>query len=366
LEEEAAVKSEARIINISVMPHREIMNKLSLFLFALFIVLIFSFPVNAADIKEEQTTEKYLGKSEEKAYKKVEAVKEGQRYRTKLLAAAIQGYDNNVFLDPRRAQDTFSEAIVDAGVSYPLSGRWDVTGGISAHNITYWKETDANLTDVDLKFGFDGKLPGGMTLTAYNDVELVEYQANADGNYLGDKVGLVLKQKLPNNFFHSFNYEYFYRHYSDMRTLDASGMISDRKRQDSRNTVYYDLGVYLKKTMFKVFGEYYYNDSNDNFLDYYDYQSLRLGSSMIYLLTGKMSASFSYYRQFRNYSGRTIPGDATQAEKDRTWVSSASLFYDIYKNATLGLSYSYRQNLSNNPTQKYSGSITSLGLYCRF
>ena len=340
------------------------MNKFLLFVLTLF--LIFPLSVNAADINEEQTTEKFLGKSEEKAYKKVETVKEGQRYTTKLLVAAIQGYDNNVFLDPRRVQDTFSEAIVDASVSCPLNGRWDVIGGISAHDITYWKATDANLVDTNLKFGFDGKLLGGMTLTTYNDVEFVEYQANADGNYFGDKVGLVLKQKLPNNFFHSFSYEYLYKHYSDSKALDGTGRSSDRNRTDNRNTIYYDLGVYLKKSMFKVFGEYYANDSNDNFLDYYDYNSLRLGSSMIYLLTDKMSASFSYYRQFRNYSGRTIPGDYTRGEKDRTWVSSASLFYDIYKNTTLGLSYSYRQNLSNNPTEKYSGSITSLGLYCRF
>ena len=342
------------------------MNKFLLFLPSLLLIAIFPLSVNAADINEEQTTEKYLGKSEEKAYSKVETVKEGQRYTTKLLVAAIQGYDNNVFLDPRRVQDTFSEAIVDAGVTYPLSGRWDVIGGISAHDITYWKATDANLVDTNLKFGFEGKLLGGMTLTTYNDVEFLEYQANADGNYFGDKVGLVLKQKLPNNFFHSFSYEYFYKNYSDRKALDGTGVSTDRDRMDNRNTVYYDLGVYLKKSMFKVFGEYYYNKSNDNFLDYYDYQSLRFGSSLTYLLTDKMSASFSYYRQFRNYTDRTIPGDNTAAEKDRTWVSSASVFYDIYKNATLGLSYSYRQNLSNNPIEKYSGSITSLGLYCRF
>ena len=342
------------------------MNKSLLFLPALLLTAIFPLSANAANINEEQTTEKYLGKSEEKAYNKVETVKEGQRYTTKLLVAAIQGYDNNVFLDPRRVQDTFSEAIVDASVSYPLSGRWDVIGGISAHDITYWKATDANLVDTDLKFGFEGKLLGGMTLTTYNDVEFLEYQANADGNYFGDKVGLVLKQKLPKNFFHSFSYEYLYKHYSDSKAFDGSGVLSDRDRVDNRNTVYYDLGVYLKKTMFKVFGEYYVNRSNDNFLDYYDYDSVRLGSSMIYLLTDKMRTSFSYYRQFRNYSDRTIPGDNTAAEKDRTWVSSASVFYDIYKNATLGLSYAYRQNLSNNPTQKYSGSITSLGLYCKF
>ena len=342
------------------------MNKFALIVLAAFLSGAACFSVKAADIKEEQTTEKYLGKSEEKAYKKVEAVKENQRYKTKVLVAAIQGYDNNVFLDPRRVHDTFSEGILDASVIYPLNGRWDVIAGVSAHDITYWKATDANLIDTNLKLAFEGKLPFNFTLTPYNNIELLEYQANDDGEYVGDRAGFTLKQKLPNNFFHSFNYEFFYKNYSDRKAREGDGILSDEDREDFRNTVYYDLGVYLKRSMFKVFGEYYYNKSNDHYLDYYDYSSLRLGSSMIYLLTDKMSASFSYYRQFRNYTDRTIPDDNTLAEKDRTWVTTASLFYDISKSTTLGLNYSYRQNLSNNPSEKYSGSITSLGLYCRF
>jgi len=253
------------------------MNKFYLFILAVFLVGLSPVAVSAADINEEQTTEKYLGKTEEKAYKKVEVVKETQRYKTKLLLAAIQGYDNNVFLDPRRKHDTFSEGILDATVTYPLNGRWDFFGGISAHDITYWEATDANLVDTDLKFGFEGKLFSGITLTPYNDIELVEYQANDNGEYLGDKAGFVLKQKLPKNFFHSFRYEFFYKNYSDRKALTGAGEPSDKDRVDNRNTVYYDLGVYLKKSMFKVFGEYYKNDSNDIYLDYYDFGIIFFG-----------------------------------------------------------------------------------------
>jgi len=342
------------------------MRKLSFSIILLFFAAAFPAIVPAADVNEEQTTARYLGKAEEKAYKKVEVVKEGQRYKTKLLFMAMQGYDNNVFLDPQRVHDTFTEAILDAGVIYPLNGRWDVTGGVSVHDITYWKATDANLIDTDLKFGFNGKLFGGMTVETCNDIEMVEYQHNDDGEYLGDKASIVLKQKLPNNFFHSLGYEFFYKNYSDRKALQGDGDPSDEDREDFRNTLNYNLGFYLKKSMFKVFGEYYINKSNDKYLDYYDYDSIRLGSSMIYLLTDKMSSSFSYYRQFRNYASRTIPDDNTTAEKDRTWVATAAVFYDLTKNATLGLNYSYRQNLSNNPSMKYSGSIASLGLYCRF
>ena len=247
-----------------------------------------------------------------------------------------------------------------------MTGRIDMYGEISAHDITYWEATDANLIDTDIILGTETKLFGGLTLKAYNDIEIVEYQSNDDGEYIGDKAGFVLKQKLPNNFFHSFGYEYFYKDYSDRKARNGWGGLSGKDRQDNRSTVDYELGVYLKKSMLKVFGEYYLNDSNDQFMDYYNYDSIRLGSSAIYLVTNKLSAYASFYEQFRRYAERTVPGNLTNHEHDRTWVTSAALYYELYKNTTLGLNYTYRQNGSNNPTQKYSGSITSLGVYYRF
>jgi hypothetical protein len=342
------------------------MKKFS-FVAAVFVAMAFfgSF-AGAADMKEEETTEKFLGRAEEKSYKKVETLREHKRYKTKLLVSAAQGYDDNVFLDPQRKADTFSEFIIDGSISYPMNGRWDFFFEASAHDITYWEATSASLIDTDLKMGFEGRLFGGITVTPYNDIEMMEYQKNDNGEYVGDKAGIVIKQKLPNNFFHAFEYQYYYKNFSDRKAFNGWGGFSDDDRVDRRNTLDYSLGMYMKKSMFKVFGEYFKNDSNDSYLDYYDYESTKLGASAIYLITKKLSAYASYYRQFRHYSGRTIPDDPTTCERDRGWVTSASLYYDFTKNATLGLNYSYRQNKSNYPAQKYSGSITSLGMYYRF
>jgi hypothetical protein len=342
------------------------MRKYAIALWVLFLAFSFNSPLKAADFTEEQTTQKDLGKAEEKAYKKIEAVKEGGKYKTKFFASAMQGYDNNVFLDPQRKGDTFSEGILDAKATCALNGRWNVFGEAAVHDITYWEATDASLVDTDLKFGFEGKLPYDITLTALNNVEVVAYPYYGDGTYFGDKTGLELKQRLPHNLFQSFGYEYSYRHYTNQKAHLGWGGKSDIKRVDYRNTFDYDFGVFLKKAMFKLSGEFFVNDSNDKFHDYYDYQSLRLGPSMIYLITDKMSAYLSYNRQFKVYEHRTLPTDLTRRERDRGYTLTGSLFYDIYKNTTLAFSYTYRQNKSNYPALKYSGSISTLGLYCRF
>lgn len=326
---------------------------------------------NAAEVLEEETTPKYVGAARKKAYEKAEVTKKGRIYKTKYFFSASQGYDNNVFLDSSRKGDTFSEGIFDAKAIYPLSGRWDVFGGIGVHDITYWEFTDASLVDTDLKFGFEGKLFGTVVLNTFNDIEIVEYPYNSDGSYVGDKAGFTLRHTLPRallpgTFFHSFGYEYFYKNYSDRKARNGFGAKSSDDRADKRNTLRSEFGAYFKKAMLKFSGEYYLNDSNDQYFNYYDYQSKRIGLSFIYLMTDKMTALLSASHQSKHYIHRITRVDNTKLETDRIFTGSVSFLYEIYKNTSLGLNYTYRQNDSNDPIQEYSGSITSLGLYCMF
>lgn len=340
-------------------------------LLSIFFLAWLNVEINAAEVLEEETTPKYLGATQKKVYKKAEVAKGDKGCKTKCFFSALQGYDNNVFLDSQRKGDTFSEGILDASVTYPITGRWDIFGGISAHDITYWEATDVSLVDTDLKFGFKGKFFGTMTLTALNNIEIVEYPYNADGSYVGNKAGLTLKHILPKTllpgiFFHAFGYEYFYKNYSDRKAMNGYGAKSSIDRTDKRNTLKSEFGVYFKKAMLKLSSEYYFNDSNDWYLDYYDYGSRRIGLSLIYLLTDKMTAALSVGQQRKQFDHRTTQVDNSKRETDEIVTANASLFYDIFKNITLGLNYSYRENDSNDPIQEYSGSLTSLGLYCRF
>ncbi|KPK38726.1 MAG: hypothetical protein AMJ78_09585 [Omnitrophica WOR_2 bacterium SM23_29] len=338
---------------------------------SVFLLTCLTAKLNAAEVLEEETTPKYLGAAQKKAYEKAEVTKKGKLYKTKYFFGALQGYDNNVYLDSQRKEDTFSEGIFDAKLTYPLSGRWNVFGGVGVHDITYWEVTDASLVDTDLKFGFEGKLFGTAVLTALNDIEIVEYPYNENGSYVGNKAGLRLKHRLPKTllpgtYFQSFGYEYFYKNYSDRKASDGAGRKSLDDRVDKRHTLDTEFGVYFKKAMLKFSGNYYFNDANDKYFSYYDYQSHRIGMSFIYLVTDKMTTLFSVGHQRKHYIHRITRVDNTKLETDKIFMIGGSLMYEIYKNTSLGLNYTYRENDSNDPIQEYSGSVTSLGVYCNF
>ena len=128
----------------------------------------------------------------------------------------------------------------------------------------------------------------------------------------------------------------------------------------------YAIGKYFKRDVVKIKFEYYYNNSNYPYLAYYDYDSYRLTLSCTHLFNKKLFGHFSFSRQIRDYTGRLLTVDLGSKEWDRTYVISSGLYYILNRSLTIGLNYTYRQNWSNEPTSRYSGSVISGGTYWRF
>jgi hypothetical protein len=71
------------------------------------------------------------------------------------------------------------------------------------------------------------------------------------------------------------------------------------------------------------------------------------------------------YRYMR-YKDRRSTEDTGRRERDHTYIFNSSLYYDLSDNFTLGVTYSYSENVSNDPFQDYSGSVISGGIYYNF
>ena len=112
--------------------------------------------------------------------------------------------------------------------------------------------------------------------------------------------------------------------------------------------------------------KYYLNDSNDRYMKYYDYYAYKSSISWTHLFSDDLFGFFSFSRLWRDYSNRTITTDANSEQWDRTYVATCALYYNLNKDLTLGLNYTYRENGSNEPTATYSGSLVSLSAYYSF
>jgi hypothetical protein len=260
----------------------------------------------------------------------------------------------------------YSQQFFKATFESPLSRKTRIEASYEIMSLLYADESDLDLLRNSVSFGIEHSLNSKVTVSTGLNLDAVNYVNYGHDDYYEPDVFVKVRQSLPDKFYHSLAYDLAYQTYPTWLTATVEGPESDEKRADFRNTFLYEVGKYFEKDLAKVYFEFFRNTSNVRFLDYYNYQSYKLGSSLTHIFNDKIMGYLSGYWQCRPFSGRTLINDAGRHERDYTYVLSAAGYYTLNRSTTVGLSYAYRQNNSNEPTEKYSGSLISATAYYRF
>jgi len=284
------------------------------------------------------------------------------------FAGILQGYDNNVDLNPDRNQDGFLQTSIDTDFAYRVNDDFRLKIVNSTTNILYYQFNDADLLDIYTTFGVEGDLyllDFKFTLDADYGFDFVYFPFDEDGTYLGNEVTVSAKHYITDSLYYKLGYFFLYKYFTSNKVLDSHGNTSDDLRKDARNGIDTEFGIYFDRAVLKFRGDIFYNDSNDQYSDYYDYWSWKLKPSVILLLTEKLYTIASFAYEQRNYD-RRLSTKNNETVYDDTFTLNSSLLYGITPTFTLAVNYSYRENVSNEPLQKYSGSVITAGAYFTF
>jgi hypothetical protein len=323
-------------------------------------LLAFASAALAADPAEEDTTPR-----NKKIYLEPEKTLL-ERGKIKLLGALTFGYDDNAHLNSNRDHDVYTQQFVSAKFITPLDKKTQGMLTYDLMNLMYADSTDLNLIRNTFTAGLDHACGKDFIVSPVFTLDSVTYYDNNEDDWVEPAAGVRIKQRLPNKMYQAYGYGLAWRSYYDQNIFVTATTQSDKKRYDWRNTFDYEIGRYFEKDWVKLFAQLYNNNSNEKYLNYWDYNSYRFGSSLTHLFNDKLSGFLSGYWQYRKYRTRTLVLDPTKREKDSTYVLTAAGYYDITKSFTVGLNYTYRQNESNEPTEEYSGSLVALSGYYRF
>jgi hypothetical protein len=284
----------------------------------------------------------------------------------KSLAAVTLGFDNNVYLDTRRRGDAYSQEFFSTSFASPLSGQTEYFFDYEVMNLAYFDQRKLNMIRNGVFTGLEHKFDKNISLTGGYGFDVIEYYSTGTDDYVEQMIDLELKQNLPQKAFHSLRYDGSYRNYAKRFNRGSDGAVSTKKRDDVRNTFNYEIGKFLSKDMVKLSFEYYNNNSDEKYLNYYDFDSYRFGASLTHLFSDKLFGYLSASRQLRDYRTRTLIANAGAKQEDKTYLYTAAMFYSVNKSLSFGLNYTYRQNTSNEPVERYSGSLLSVSTYYRF
>ena len=137
----------------------------------------------------------------------------------------------------------------------------------------------------------------------------------------------------------------------------------DDERVNSRNIISHNIGANFDNFSARLTNEFYINNSNYDYQDYYDYWAYRVRPSIMYFFSDQLYANVSFTYKRTDYNDRRNSQDSNDTVYDNTYIVNTSVYFDLTEEFTMGITYSYRENRSNDPLQKYSGSTVSAGVY---
>lgn len=289
---------------------------------------------------------------------------------TDLAVGVSQGVDTNPLLDSTHKADSYTQETLDMRFKYDLPdnrfGKLDANFGLSALNVSYYEITDVDIFDGFADITFNEKISKDVVLSAGYSFEALWFPNSSDGNYVGNEINAGFKQLLTPDAYHRFLYRFQIRNYLERKTMLGNGNLTSDLREDIRNIFRYEMGVYVgKKVKVRFIDDVIWNDSNDQYLDYYDYCANRCGASLAAVFTKKFYGVAGFYYQRKLYYSRLVSvGDYDQ--RDNLFTATASLSYDISRNLSVSLSYTHMENHTNEPLERYIDTLYYGGLNYRF
>jgi len=283
------------------------------------------------------------------------------------FAGLLQGFDNNVNLDPSRKKDGFLEASLNTEVTYNYTDEIRLKLENYTTNIMYYNVNNANMLDVYTRTGLETDILNKLvTLGADYVFDFVCFPLDPDGTYLGNEARVYAKHRLLSYLYQRLRYRYLHKNYTKGKTRAADREWTDTLRRDNRHTMDYEVGFYLTdKAILKGNIELFRNTSNYAYFEYYNYWSFRVRPSFILTLTKKLYTTGSFAYQQRRYDDR-LSSENDEHVWDDTCSFNVSLLYNLTRSFTIALNCGYRENVSNEPLQKYSGTIFTGGVYYSF
>jgi hypothetical protein len=284
-------------------------------------------------------------------------------------ASLFGGYDSNVSLSPEGKGSVFQEFLYALKYDTPLAGGCRLFVNYDLDFLNYSETAHFSNLMNHLRLDLNKKLSKLFSSGIGYDFSYFYYPNNADDDYMFHKGFVYLRNNLSDKTYHQLTLEYGYKRHTSRKALANSlTALQDKELTETRQSVAYTIGTKVSSKLnvsFKIkFSE---NDSNARYLDYYDYKSYEGGPSVQYTLSKRidMIASFIYLR--RNYNSRTLSiSGSTEKEKDNVYYVNAGCRYKVNGDNSATIFYTYRDNDTNEPLEKYNENVVTVGWEHRF
>lgn len=286
--------------------------------------------------------------------------------RIKLSVAG--GYDDNANLNSFRKGDGFAQESASLLYRRLLHKKTQMRLSYSGLNVNYMEATDQNIFSNQVGGGIDVLLSPRTIWENDYTFQYLDFTRSESSTSYANGYRIGIRQKITPVLNGKAGFTINGRQYVHKKTRLASGLLAaDDERSDIRYTADYQLNwKALPAVIVTGGGSYLWNESDDLYQDYYDFEACRVFAGFSWQISKQWSSSMRVNYEWRSYDSRALTEETAKFQSDDLFTVNASLYYAINPQLSLGSTYTYREKWSNEPSQEYSGSLGTLGLYHSF
>lgn len=283
-------------------------------------------------------------------------------YKLRVSVASFAGYDNNVTLSPSRKGSVFEEFLYSIDFDKPLFGGLTFIFDYDLDFLNYHDVTKSSNLMNHVRPALDERLNRYFSVGAGYDFSNFYYPNNADGDFSFHKGFVYLKHFLSDKTYQRIAAEYGYRARKKRKALgDSLSQLQDKDLFDRRESLEYSIVSSIsQKLAVQLRAKFSKNDSNARYLDFYDYHSYEVSPGMNYKISENLNLNWYVTYLRKNYLERTI-STGTVKEKDNVYFANIGTRYRVNKNNMASVFYTYRNNSTKEPLEKYTDSVFTLG-----
>jgi len=327
--------------------------------------LLFASPILA--VEDKDILYPTIGKKEEAVMEKP-AKKEIEGFEYALSASALLGYDTNVRLEHYdNASSFFFQNTFGANSSSQLFELCTLRCSYDITSIKYFRESEPDLLDNILGIGLDTQMIDDLLFSLDYTLDFVDYPHDKASEYTMHEFSAGLRHDITDSLYHKLVYKFSSKDYTKWKTRNDGGIVRAGDREDRRNTLQHILGWYISdRTYLQAEHSLYSNNSNDMFLDFYDFRAFKTKGTILHLITEKLYALANAGYQYRAFRNRVVSDQVDGDQRDKLLMLGTSLFYDVKQDLSVGVNLDYSKNFSNEGDEKYQDLIISSGLYWNY
>ncbi len=275
--------------------------------------------------------------------------------------------ESNPALIKSRLSAKYMEEYISATFAYKLTPKLNWQLGYSMDALHYDEYTDGSTLTNSVTTKLIWRLAKPYRAEVHYTFDDSDYPYDDGASTFDQKVHLRLRQSFLKKYYHYVGWTYLRKQYKDKQKRETTAdRVAGKRRRDDRHTGMHEIGGQVGEgNRLKLKQEFYYNDSNEGYLDYNDAQDYKVKATFLRDWTKQWSTTSAFTYELKRYEARNV-SDRGVAQQDYTKTYELGATYKITDQVDLAYTWKYKQNDSNDTGQAYQDVTNSLALTASF